>query len=56
MNRFAKFTEQEQGLLTTALYIAIEQWRKDIDAVPDMAATFQKQIDQAEGFRTEIGY
>ena len=55
-DRFGVFTEQEKGLMTTAFFIAIEQWRKDADAVPDMRATFEKQIEQAEGFREEIGW
>ena len=56
MPRFDAFTEHEQGLLACALYIAIEQWRKDIELVPCMKEQFEKQIAQAEGFRTEIGY
>lgn len=56
MNRFDKFTDQEQGLIHCALFIAIEQWRKDKVAVPDMAIEFDRQIVQAESFQAEIGY
>lgn len=56
MARFDDFNEKEQGLITCALYLAIEQWRKDIIAVPELKSSFESQIAIAEGFRDEIGY
>lgn len=54
--RFESFNDSEQGLMSIALFIAIEQWRKDIINVPSMKHTFEIQIERAEKLREEIGF
>ena len=58
VNRFEKggFSDAEQALISMALFLAGEQWRKDAFAVTSMAPTFELQIARAEKLRDEIGY
>lgn len=54
--RFDQFSDYEQGVLSTALFIAIEQWEKDKQTVPELAPNFQRSIEAAKKFKEEIGY
>lgn len=55
-NQFDNFTERDKGLLSTALFMAIEQWSKDAVACPELAIEFNFQIRTAEDMRESIGY